>query len=45
VPCHAIVGRRELDAMGARLLDLDRILEATTVPALVAAGRRLAELL
>ncbi|HLH64627.1 MAG TPA: glycerate kinase [Solirubrobacteraceae bacterium] len=45
VPCHAIVGRRELDAMGARLLDLDRILQATTLPAMVSAGRRLAELL
>lgn len=42
VPCHAVVGGRELDAMGARVLDLDRVLEATTLARLRAAGRELA---
>ena len=28
VPCNAVVGTRELDAMGARVLDLERVLEA-----------------
>jgi len=45
VPCHAIVGRRELDAFGARVLDLQAILEAGTPRALAAAGRRLAALI
>jgi glycerate 2-kinase len=45
VPCHAIVGTRELDAMGARVLDLERVLEATTLDELRGAGRQLAELL
>jgi len=45
VPCHAIVGTRKLDAMGARVLDLERVLEATTLHELRDAGRRLAELL
>ncbi len=44
VPCYAVVGRRELDAFGARVLDLQVILEAGTVSELEAAGRRLAEL-
>jgi glycerate kinase len=44
VPCYAVVGRRELDAFGARMLDLQLILEAGTVAELEAAGRRLAEL-
>jgi glycerate kinase len=44
VPCHAVVGRRELDAFGARVLDLQLIIEAGTVDELRAAGRRLAEL-
>jgi glycerate kinase len=43
VPCHAVVGRRELDAFGARVLDLQLIIEAGTVAELRAAGRRLAE--
>jgi glycerate kinase len=43
VPCYAVVGRRELDAFGARVLDLQVILEAGTVAELEAAGRRLAE--
>lgn len=45
VPCHAIVGTRELDAMGARVLDLERVLEATTLDELRDAGRELAALL
>jgi glycerate 2-kinase len=45
VPCHAVVGTRALDAMGARVLDLDHILEATNLEEMEAAGRRLAELL
>lgn len=43
VPCHAIVGSRELDRMGARILDLDRVLEASTLEEIQAAGRMLAE--
>jgi hypothetical protein len=38
-----VVGRRELDAFGARVLDLQAILEAGTVAELEAAGRRFAE--
>ncbi|MGI8715482.1 MAG: glycerate kinase [Solirubrobacteraceae bacterium] len=45
VPCSAVVGTRELDAMGARVLDLERVLEATTLEQLRDAGRRLAKLL
>jgi glycerate kinase len=45
VPCHAIVGTRRLDAMGARVLDLERVLEATTLDELRDAGRQLAKLL
>jgi len=45
VPCDAVVGCRELDAMGARVLDLERVLEAGTVAQLKAAGRALAEVI
>jgi glycerate 2-kinase len=45
VPCYAIVGERELDAFGARILDLQAVLEAGTPRQLTAAGRRLAELM
>ena len=45
VPCNAVVGTRELDAMGARVLDLERVLEATTLGELRDAGRELAQLL
>ena len=45
VPCHAIVGSNQLDAFGARILDLDTVFEAGTINELRAAGRRLAELL
>jgi glycerate kinase len=44
VPCHAVVGRRELDDFGARVLDLQVVLEASTEAELERAGRRLAEL-
>jgi glycerate 2-kinase len=45
VPCHAVVGTRELDSMGARILDLDRVIEASTLAELEQAGRALAEVL
>jgi glycerate kinase len=45
VPCHAIVGTRELDSFGARVLDLDTVYEATTLDELEDAGRRLAGIL
>ena len=45
VPCHAVAGRVELDSFGARILDLQAIIEAGTRPALERAGRRLAELI
>ncbi len=45
VPCHAVVGTRELDSMGARILDLDRVIEASTLEELEAAGRSLAGVL
>jgi glycerate 2-kinase len=45
VPCHAVVGSRELDAFGARVLDLQAVIEASTSPELDAAGRLLAALI
>jgi glycerate kinase len=45
VPCYAIVGTRELDSFGARVLDLQVVLEAGTPAQLRAAGRRLADVL
>jgi glycerate kinase len=45
VPCHAVVGTRELDSFGARVLDLQTVLEAKTPAQLLAAGRRLAKVL
>ena len=45
VPCHAVVGTRELDSMGARILDLDRVIEASTLAELEDAGRALADVL
>jgi glycerate kinase len=45
VPCHAVVGRRRLDAFGARILDLQAILEAATLEEIEAAGAELAHLL
>lgn len=44
VPCFAAVGSRTLDAFGARILDLQTVLEAGDAAALEAAGRRLATL-
>ncbi|HWF52950.1 MAG TPA: glycerate kinase [Solirubrobacteraceae bacterium] len=45
VPCHAIVGQRRLDAFGARILDVQAILEATTLAEIEAAGAELAAIL
>jgi glycerate kinase len=45
VPCHAIVGTRELDDFGARILDLQTVLEASTLAQIEDAGRRLAALI
>ena len=45
VPCFAIVGTRELDAFGARMLDLQRVLEATDLEAIAAAAASLADVL
>jgi glycerate kinase len=42
VPCYAVVGQRELDAFGLRVLDLQLALEAGTVEELEDAGGRLA---
>jgi glycerate 2-kinase len=42
VPCHAIVGTRELDSFGVRVLDLQAVFEASTPEEIRAAGRRLA---
>lgn len=42
VGCHAVVGRNELSAFDARLIDLATVTEATTVGELEAAGRELA---
>ena len=44
VPAYAITASNVLDPFDARILDLQLILEARTAKALVAAGRRLAEL-
>ncbi len=45
IPCHAIVGRNELDAFGMRILDLELVQEAGTLAQIERAGARLAELL
>jgi glycerate kinase len=45
VPCHAIVGTRELDSFGVRMLDLQAVFEASTPRQISAAARRLAEVL
>lgn len=42
VPCHAIVATSELDAFGARILDLETVAEAGTLERLEDAGRVLA---
>jgi glycerate 2-kinase len=43
VPCHAIVGKRAIDAFEQRLLDLASIDEASTPAELQAAGRALGD--
>jgi glycerate kinase len=45
VPCHAVVGSRELDAFGARVLDLQAVIEASSLAEIEAAGRELAALI
>lgn len=45
VPCHAVVGRLELDRFGLRILDLQAVIEAGEEAGLEAAGRTLGELL
>ena len=45
VPCHAIVGTRELDSFGVRVLDLQAVLEAGTPRGISAAARRLSDVL
>ena len=45
VPCHAVAGRVELDAFGARILDLQAVIEAGTLTGLERAGRQLADLI
>ena len=41
VPLHAIVGTDALDAFGKRMIDLMRVIEATDLAALEAAGEAL----
>lgn len=45
VPCHAIVGTRELDSFGVRVLDLQAVLEAGTPAEIEAAASELADVL
>jgi glycerate kinase len=45
VPCHAVVGTRALDAFGARVLDLQAVIEASTLAEIERAGRSLAEVI
>jgi glycerate 2-kinase len=45
VPCFAIVGSSELDAFGARMLDLQRVLEATDLDAISAAAASLVDVI
>jgi glycerate kinase len=45
VPCHAVVAVDALDRFDARILDLQAIVEATTIAAIEAAGERLARFL
>jgi glycerate kinase len=45
VPCFAIVGTSELDAFGARMLDLQRVLEAADLDAVADAAASLADVL
>ena len=43
VPCHAIVGRNELDPFEQRMLDVEAIAEAGTLEEVEAAARRIVE--
>jgi glycerate kinase len=43
VPCHAVVGKNDLEPFDQRILDLQIMLEAGTVAQFEAAGRELAE--
>ena len=45
VPCHAVVGVDALDRFEARMLDLQRVVEAPDAPALEAAAARLVDVL
>ncbi|HEY6399688.1 MAG TPA: glycerate kinase, partial [Solirubrobacteraceae bacterium] len=45
VPCHAIVGTRELDTFGLRVLDLQAVLEASRPAEIEAAASELAGLI
>jgi glycerate 2-kinase len=45
VPCHAVVGERALDPFGARMLDLQRIVEAATLAEVEAGAARLVDVL
>ncbi len=45
IPCHAVVGTSALDASEASGIELASITEASTLEALVAAGRLLAEIM
>ena len=42
VPCHAVVGQNGIDPFGQRLLDIQEIVEATTIEELETAGQKLA---
>ena len=45
VPSFAVVGRNDLDSFGMRILDLQAVLEAGTLPDLESAGRDLVQLI
>jgi glycerate 2-kinase len=45
VPCMAIVARNELSAFGARMLDLQRVLEATDLDEIASAAASLVEVI
>jgi hypothetical protein len=45
VPCYGVTARNELDSFDARVLDLQLVLQAGTRGSLLAAGRRLGELM
>ena len=45
VPCFAIVGSSQLDAFGARMLDLQRVIEATDLDAIADAAASLVDVI